>query len=402
MNGPRTILHVDLDAFYASVEVRENPALRGKPVVVGADPRGGRGRGVVAAASYEARVFGIRSAMPISQAYRLCPTAVFVPPRMRLYSEVSRGFMEILRRYTDLVEPLSIDEAFLDVTESRALFGNGETIARRIKEDVRREAAITASIGVAPVKFLSKIASDLRKPDGLVVVRPEEIESFLAPLPIDRLWGAGPKTITRLRRSSIETFGDLAGMPRERIVALFGEGFGDHFYRLAHGIDGRRVVSDHERKSLGRETTFSEDVRDRDVVRRTLLDLVDHVTQGLRRGGLAGQTVTVKLRTADFVTVTRQETLALPADTTDVNWPVVRALLAKADLTTQPIRLIGVSISGFEEIHQLPLFESEAVAKSRKIAGAIDAVSSRFGDGAISRGALLGPNRPRRSGPGGG
>mgnify|MGYP003577468126 CR=1 FL=1 len=162
------------------------------------------------------------------------------------------------------------------------------------------------------------------------------------------------------------------------------------------------MVCDHERKSLGRETTFSEDVRDRDVVRRTLLDLVDHVTQGLRRGGLAGQTVTVKLRTADFVTVTRQETLALPADTTDVIWPVVRALLAKADLTTQPIRLIGVSISGCEEIHQLPLYESEAVAKSRKIAGAIDAVSSRFGDGAISRGALMGRNRPRRTGPGGG
>jgi DNA polymerase-4 len=228
------------------------------------------------------------------------------------------------------------------------------------------------------------------------------VEAFLDPLPIDRLWGAGPKTLTRLRRSGIETFGDLARFPRERIVSLFGEGFGDHFYRLAHGLDERRVVSDHERKSLGRETTFAEDVRDREVVRRTLLDLVDHVTQRLRRDGLAGQTVTVKLRTADFVTVTRQGTLPLPADTTDVIWPLVRSLLEKADLTTQPIRLIGVSISGFDEVHQIPLFETPAAAKSRRIAGAMDAVTSRFGDSAISRGALLGPNRPRRTGPGGG
>jgi DNA polymerase IV len=398
----RTILHVDLDAFFAAVEVRENPALRGKPVVVGADPRGGRGRGVVAAASYEARVFGVRSAMPISQAYRRCPHAVYLRPRMRLYVEVSGRFMEILRRYTDLVEPLSIDEAFLDVTGSRALFGDGEAIARRIKEDVAGEARITASIGVAPVKFVSKIASDLGKPDGLVVVRAADVASFLDPLPIDRLWGAGPKTLVRLRRSGVGTFGDLARSPRERLVALFGESLGEHFHRLAHGIDERSVVADHERKSLGRETTFDEDVRDREVVRRTLLDLVDQVTQRLRRGGLAGQTVTVKLRTADFVTVTRQETLPVPADTTEVIWPAVRSLLVKADFTTQPVRLVGVSVSGFAEVHQLALFEPSETARSRKIAGAIDAVTARFGDGAISRGALLGPNRPRRTGPGGG
>jgi len=400
MRSPRTILHVDLDAFYAAVEVRENPALAGKPVVVGADPRGGRGRGVVAAASYEARAYGVRSALPISQAWRRCPHAIYLRPRMRLYADVSARFMEILERYTDLVEPLSIDEAFLDVTQSRALFGDGGQIARRIKDEVRREERITASIGVAPVKFIAKIASDLGKPDGLVIVPPEQIESFLEPLPIERLWGAGPKARERFARLGVRTFGDLAKLGPQRLSGVFGEAHGDHFYRLVRGIDPRDVVPDHGRKSVGHETTFGEDVRDRRVVQRTLLDLVDQVTQRLRRQGLAGQTVTIKLRTADFVTVTRQETLPVAADTTDVVWPVVRALFEKADVTEQRIRLIGVSLSTFDAVYQFPLFEPPELRKSRKIAGALDAVSSRFGDGAIGRGALLGRGKPRRTGPG--
>lgn len=398
----RTILHVDLDAFFASVEVREDPSLRGKPVIVGADPRGGRGRGVVAAASYEARQFGVHSAMPISQAYRRCPHGVYVRPHMRLYAEVSGRFMTILRRYTDLVEPLSIDEAFLDVTGSRRLFGEGEIIARRIKQDVAEQERITASIGVAPAKFLAKIASDLEKPDGLVVVRPVEVAAFLDRLPIKRLWGAGPKTIARFQRLGVETIGEVARIPRASLLASFGESLGEHFHRLASGIDPRHVVPDHERKSVGRETTFAEDVRDRNLVERTLLDLLDDVTQRLRKNAIAGQTVTVKLRTADFVTVTRQDTLAIPADTTDVIWPTVRDLLAKADCTEQPIRLVGVSLSTFDEVRQLSLFESPASAKSRRIASALDAVADRFGDEAISRGALLGKQKPKRTGPGGG
>lgn len=403
MRSPRTILHVDLDAFYAAVEARENPSLSGKPLVVGADPRGGRGRGVVAAASYEARAFGIHSAMPISQAWRRCPHAVYVRPRMRLYADVSERFMAILERTTDLVEPLSIDEAFLDVTESRALFGDGSAIARRIKKEVRREERITASIGVAPSKFLAKIASDLRKPDGLVVVPPDDVAGFLNELPVERLWGAGAKAVSRFHRLGARTIGDVARLGRGRLVRSFGESLGDHFDRLAHGVDERDVEPDHERKSVGRETTFSSDVPDRSLVERTLLDLTDQVTQRLRRDGLSGQTVTVKLRTADFVTVTRRETLPVPADTTDVLWPAVRELLARADVTEQPIRLVGVSISSFEGTTQLPLFDTARGRKSRRIAKAIDAVTARFGERAIGRGALAETveslRRPNRRAP---
>jgi nucleotidyltransferase/DNA polymerase involved in DNA repair len=400
--GDRTILHVDLDAFFASVEMREDSSLRGKPVIVGADPRGGRGRGVVAAASYEARQFGVHSAMPISQAYRRCPHGVYVRPQMRLYVAVSDRFMSILRRYTDLVEPLSIDEAFLDVTASRRLFGDGEGVARRIKHDVANEEEITASIGVAPAKFLAKIASDLEKPDALVVVRPNEVAPFLDRLPVKRLWGAGPKAVERFRRLGVETIGDVARLPRENLLSTFGDSLGDHFHRLASGIDPREVVPDYERKSVGRETTFSADVRDRAHVERTLLSLLDDVTQQLRKNGIAGQTVTVKLRTSDFATVTRQDTLAIPADTTDVLWPTVRALFAKADCTEQAIRLVGVALSGFDEVRQLSLFENPTSTKSRRIANALDAVTHRFGDDAISRGTLLGKQKPKRTGPGGG
>ena len=390
----RTILHVDLDAFYASVEAREHPDFRGVPVVVGADPRGGRGRGVVAAASYEARVFGIHSAMPISQAYRRCPHAVFVRPRGRLYAAVSRRFMAILHRYTDLVEPLSIDEAFLDVGGSRALFGDGERIGRRIKEDVRREEDITASIGVAPSKFLAKVASDLSKPNGLIVVPDHNIGPFLDQLPVERLWGAGPRTVVRFHRLGLHTIGEVARAGANRLVSAFGASLGTHFYELACGVDPRLVVPDHERKSVSCETTFSEDESDRRLVARTLLDLVEQVTHRLRQKGLAGQTVTVKLRTADFVTITRRETLRVVADTTEVVWPVAQKLLRKADVTSQAIRLVGVSISHFSGVPQLPLFTAAVEERSRKIAGAIDAVTARFGEKAVTRGSLL--DRPVR------
>jgi DNA polymerase IV len=355
---PRTILHVDLDAFYAAVEVRENPALVGRPVVVGADPRGGRGRGVVAAASYEARAYGIHSAMPISQAWRLCPSAAYLRPRGQLYAAVSKRFMAILARYTDLVEPLSIDEAFLDVTASRALFGDGVAIARRIKGEVRVEERITASIGVAPSKFLAKIASDVGKPDGLLVVPPDGVAAFLRDLPVQRLWGAGPKSLAGFQRLGVRTIGEVARLPVTRLVEVFGDGLGQHFHALAGGRDARAVVADQQRKSVGRETTFAADVHDRGAVERTLLELVEEVARRLRRHGLMGQTVHLKLRTADFTTVTRQAQLAAPADTTDAIWPAARRLLAKADQTRQAIRLVGVSVSLFEGERQLGLFPS--------------------------------------------
>ncbi|HSP99025.1 MAG TPA: DNA polymerase IV [Candidatus Dormibacteraeota bacterium] len=388
---PRTILHVDLDAFYAAVEVREDPALAGRPIVVGADPRGGRGRGVVAASSYEARAFGIHSAMPISQAYRRCPDAIYLRPRMRLYAAVSARFMAILERYTDLLEPLSIDEAFLDVTASRALFGDGAAIARRIKDEVRAEEGITASIGVAPSKFLAKIASDLRKPDGLVVVPADGVAAFLAELPVQRLWGAGPKSMHGFRQLGATTIGAVARLPRERLLETFGESLGAHFHALARGEDPRAVVPDRRRKSVGHETTFLEDVRDRATVRRTLLDLVEEVARRLRRAGLRGQVVHLKLRSADFTTVTRQETLAAPADTTDAIWPAAERLLAKADDGGQAIRLIGVSLSLFDGERQMPLFEPPNVERARRVARAVDTLVERFGPDVVGRG-----NTPRR------
>ena len=387
----RTILHVDLDAFYASVEVRDNPALAGKPVVVGADPRGGRGRGVVTAASYEARVFGIHSAMPISHAYRRCPDAVYLRPRMRRYAAVSARFMAILERYTDLLEPLSIDEAFLDVTASRALFGDGPTIARGIKDAVRAEEGITASIGVAPSKFLAKIASDLRKPDGLVVVPADGVAGFLDELPVQRLWGAGPKSMNGFRQLGVTTIGGVARLPRERLVETFGDALGTHFHALACGEDPRSVVPDRRRKSVGHETTFLEDVRDRAVLRQRLLELVEEVGRRLRRAGLRGQVVHLKLRNADFSTVTRQETLPAPADTTDAIWPVAERLLTKADDGRQAIRLIGVSLSLFDGERQMPLFEPPNVERARRVARAVDQLVERFGTDVVSRG-----DTPRR------
>lgn len=383
---PRSILHVDLDAFYAAVEVRERPELAGRPVVVGADPRGGRGRGVVAAASYEARAFGIHSAMPISQAFRRCPGAVYLRPRMRLYATVSTRFMAILERYTDLVEPLSIDEAFLDVTASRALFGDGEAIAHRIKRDVRREEGITASIGVAPSKFVAKIASDLRKPDGLVVVPPDGVAAFLEALPVQRLWGAGPRAMAGFRQLGVTTIGAVARLPLARVVETFGDGLGAHFHALARGDDPRAVVPERRRKSVGHETTFLEDVHDRAVVRRTLLALVEEVGRRLRRAGLRGQVVHLKLRSADFTTLTRQVTLPVAADTTDAIWPAAERLLEKADAGAQAIRLIGVSVSLFDGERQLTLFEPPGVERARRVARAVDSLVDRFGPGVVGRG----------------
>lgn len=383
---PRSILHVDLDAFYAAVEVRERPELAGRPVVVGADPRGGRGRGVVAAASYEARAVGIHSAMPISQAFRRCPGAVYLRPRMRLYATVSTRFMAILERYTDLVEPLSIDEAFLDVTASRALFGDGEAIAHRIKRDVRREEGITASIGVAPSKFVAKIASDLRKPDGLVVVPPDGVAAFLDALPVQRLWGAGPRAMEGFRQLGVTTIGAVARLPLARVVETFGDGLGAHFHALARGDDPRAVVPERRRKSVGHETTFLEDVHDRAVVRRTLLALVEEVGRRLRRAGLRGQVVHLKLRSADFTTLTRQATLPVAADTTDAIWPAAERLLEKADDGAQAIRLVGVSVSLFDGERQLTLFEPPGLERARRVARAVDSLVDRFGPGVVGRG----------------
>lgn len=382
----QTILHVDLDAFFAAVEVRDDPSLAGKPVVVGGDPKGGRGRGVVAAASYEARRYGIHSAMPVSQAYRRCPHAVFLKPRGSVYSAASARFMSILRRYSDLVEAISIDEAFVDVTASVRLFGDGKAIAGEIKRVVREEEGLTASIGVAPVKFVAKIASDFEKPDGLVVVPEDGVAAFLDRVGIERLWGAGPKAVERFTRLGVKTIGDVSRIPLQQLASAFGPRTAAHFSRLSRGEDRRVVHARHERKSVGKESTFLEDVTDRRVVEMTLLGLAESVTRSLRKKDLAGQTVTVKLRTADFNTVTRQASLERSANTMEEIWPVAKQLLGKADSSSQAIRLVGVSVSGFVPETQLALFAAPGGEKSKKIAEALDAVADRFGDSAVMRG----------------
>lgn len=387
----RTILHVDMDSFFASVEEREDPSLRGRPVIVGADPEGGDGRGVVAAANYRARDYGVHSAQPISEAYRRCPDAAFLRPRGSLYAEISRSVFEVLRRYTDQVEPLSIDEAFLDVTASRRLFGDGPEIARRVREEIREEVSLTASIGVATSKFVAKVASELEKPDGLVAVPAGRERDFLAPLEVERLWGAGPKAVERFRRLGVATIGDVADLEPRRLVEAFGEARGRRFHDLARGMDDRAVTPERDRKSLGKEHTFSRDVEDRHRIRRRLLALCQSVARALRHEGLAGSTVTVKLRWEGFETVTRQITLDGPVDTTDRLWPAASRLLASADRPERRVRLVGVSVSGLRGAggKQLSLFSAGREEPRRRVADAVDRLAERFGDGTVTRAEVL-------------
>ena len=386
----RAILHVDMDAFYASVEEREDPSLEGRPVVVGSDPQEGSGRGVVATANYAARRYGIRSAMPISEAWRRCPGAAYIRPRMRLYADVSRRITAIFERFTDLVEPLSIDEAFLDVTASRRLLGGGPEIARRIKQAIRDEERLTASIGCASSKYVAKVASVLDKPDGLVVVDPGQEAQFLAGLDIGRLWGAGPKALERFRRLQCRTIGDAAALDRDVLVRNFGESLGARFHDLAVGRDSRSVEPEHTRKSLGSESTFREDVADRSVVERRLLQLCENVASSIRRKGLAGGTVTVKLRWEGYETVTRQRSLQDPVNTVEKIWPVARELLRSADRPRLKVRLVGVTLSALDRhgTGQSDLFVEDRGLDGR-VAEAVDTLAERFGRGTVTRAALL-------------
>jgi DNA polymerase-4 len=385
----RAILHVDMDAFYASIEQRDRPELAGRPVIVGADPRG---RGVVSAASYEARRFGVHSAMPISQAYRLCPGGVYLPVDMAKYAGVSARIMRILREYTPLVEPLSLDEAFLDVTASRALFGAPLEIARTIKAHIRREVSLTASAGVAPNKFLAKIASDLRKPDGLVEVRPGREAAFLRDLPISRLWGVGPAVADELAALGVRTIGQLGRLPRRTLVGRLGSS-GAHLWELAQGRDDRPVQPWEDPKSIGAEETFGRDTDDLARLRATLLGQADRVAAELREQGLRGRTVTLKLRYADFHTVTRRDTTE--AATADGGEIFRRAWGALERLPRpQPIRLVGVSVSGLvpdAEARQLQLFER--TGRAEQVGRIADELRARFGPDAVRRASLLVPVR---------
>jgi DNA polymerase-4 len=375
---PRTIIHVDMDAFYASVEQRDRPELRGRPVIVGADPRG---RGVVAASSYEARRFGVHSAMPIGRAARLCPDGVFLPVDMEKYAGVSRQIMAILAGFTPLVEPLSIDEAFLDLTQTRALFGAGEEQARRIKSRIRTAVGLPASVGVASNKFIAKVASDLEKPDGLVVVAPGGEADFLAPLPVSRLWGAGRVITADLESMGIRTIGQLAAIPPSHLQSRFGRG-GALMSALAHGVDERAVEPFAPPKSMGAEETFELDHRDGERLRATLRGQAERVARELRAEGYAGRTVTLKLRFADFSTITRSHT----GDPTQDGLTVYREASALLDrvVLRQPVRLIGLSVSGLGPAGegQLALLGPDAVRRER-LSRALDRLVERFGEASV-------------------
>ncbi|HLV11085.1 MAG TPA: DNA polymerase IV [Trueperaceae bacterium] len=340
----RKIVHVDMDAFYASVEQRDRPELRGLPVAVG----GTGPRAVVAAASYEARAFGVRSAMPMARALRLCPELVVVRPRFDVYRHVSAQVRAIFHRYTDLVEPLALDEAYLDVTHPKQGPPSATLIARAIKAEVKRETGLTASAGVAGGKFLAKLACGLAKPDGLSVIRPEEADAVLRDLPVERFYGVGPRTAEKLRRLGWRTGADLRAAGRERLVAELGK-HGAFLHDIATGVDDRPVVPDQPRKSLGSETTFDADVTAEDQLDEVLSELCQDVQRSLERRGLAARRVTVKLRFDDFRTITRSHTELGPFWQEEALLAIARRLAFEADRPRRPVRLLGVSVAELSE-----------------------------------------------------
>jgi DNA polymerase-4 len=389
VSAARTVLHVDMDAFYASVEQRDQPELRGRPVIVGADPSG---RGVVSAASYEARRFGVHSAMPIGRAARLCPDAAFLPVDMDKYAAVSRQVMAILADFTPLLEPVSIDEAFLDVTGTEGLHGDGAAVARTIKSRVASALRLSASVGVAANKFVAKVASDLRKPDGLVVVAPGTEADFLAPLPVSRLWGVGRVTAAGLEAMGLSTIGQLAAVPAAYLEARFGPS-GRSLQDLAFGRDDRLVEPFAPPKSMGAEETFGHDHRDVERLTATLRGQAERVARELRAEGYAGRCVTLKLRFADFSTLTRRHSDD-PTQDGLVIYRRARALLERIPLR-QPVRLIGLAVSslGPPAAGQLPLLEADT-ARRERLARAMDQVTRRFGEESLRPASLL--KRSRR------
>jgi DNA polymerase IV len=384
----RAIAHVDMDAFYASVEQRDRPELRGRPVIVGADPRG---RGVVSACSYEARVFGVHSAMPISRAARLCPQAAFLPVDMDKYAAVSRQIMAILAGFSPLVEPVSVDEAFIDLTGTTGLFGAPPQAAMAIKRRIQAETRLTASAGVAANKFVAKVASDLRKPDGFVVVEPGGEAEFLAPLPVERLWGVGRVTARHLAALGIATIGQLQHLPPALLRARFGQ-HGADLRELAFGRDERLVEPFAPPKSMGAETTFGRDCRDRGRLEATLRGHAERIARELRGEGLAAARVTLKLRYEDFRTITRAHTGEPTQDGLEL-YRRALALLVREPLA-QPIRLIGMSSSAFvpAQTGQLALLDPNAIRRER-LARAVDRITGRFGEDAIRPAAIVRPER---------
>jgi DNA polymerase-4 len=383
------ILHVDMDAFYASVEMIKDPSLRGKPIVVG----GQGGRGVVTSASYEARAYGITSAMPTVRARRLCPHAIFLSNDFAAYLEYSREIRNVFQTFTPLVEPLSLDEAFLDVRGSVKLFGPPVDIAKRVKEAIAH-LGLACTVGVAPNKFLAKLASAKAKPDGLLVVPFDGVIDFLHPLPVNALWGVGARTGEELMRLGLKTVGDLAKVPRRTLERAIGDSVGAHLHALAHGRDDRTVTPNEPSKSVGSENTFGHDLDSTEEILKELLRLADRTAGRLRAKGLCGRTVTLKVRFSNFSTITRSRTLEAEVNTTAELYEVARALYLKLDPNRPRIRLLGVSVGGLASgapRRQLGLMEKQG-AGWQEASDAIDSIRTRFGDESVGFATLLGDN----------
>ena len=376
----QTILHVDMDAFFASVEERDNPALKGKAVVVGTGIRG-----VVSAANYEARKFGIHAAMPVGRAKRLAPHAIFVPPNMSRYSEVSSHIMEIFRSVTPLVEPLSLDEAFLDVTGAKRLLGDGREIAKQIRAKVEASEGITCSVGIATTKFIAKLASGRCKPNGMLEIASDRVLEFLHPLPVNAIWGVGPKTNEELQKLGLRTVADIANTPRQTLIRALGEAAGASLYELAWGRDYRDVEPEEVDKSISAAETFDTDTEDQEIVLRELLRLTEKATYRMREKDFSARTISIKVRFADFKTITRSKTVPLAISATHEVFEVVKTLFLSLKLDRARIRLVGVSLDGLEDgidaSEQLILGEREK--GWRQATAAIDKASARFGQGSV-------------------
>jgi DNA polymerase-4 len=391
MPSDRQILHIDMDAFFASVEQLDHPELRGKPVLVG----GTGPRGVVAAASYEARVFGCHSAQPTAQARRLCPQAIVVRGNFARYRELSHQLRDILHRYSPAVEPISIDEAFVDLTGSERLLGPAEKVAAELKQRVKRELELTASVGLAPNKFLAKLASDLQKPDGLTIIRPGEIDAMLLPLSVTRIWGVGAKTAKSLERAGIRTIADLRNAGIKWLSERFGEA-GEHYYRLSLGQDQREVQSDRDAKSIGHEETFGENLVHIEEIMGVLLGQVEKVASRVRAQSRKAGSISLKIRFGNFQTITRAVTMPQPTDSTREMWEAAKSILQKwADESFSPVRLIGVQAQNLSDGgEQMALFVDESAAKQTRLDRALDSINGRLGKAVVTRGGTV----KRRSG----
>jgi len=422
MKSPRCILHIDMDAFFAAVEILDNPEYRGKPVVIGADPKSGKGRGVVSTASYEARVFGIHSAMPISQAYRRCPQAIFLPGRPHRYGEISRQVMSILKDFSPTIQQISIDEAFLDITQTAGPMDGPLTVAKKIKQRIKDEIGLTASVGMAGNKFVAKVASDLQKPDGLTICEAGKEKEFLAPLPVGRLWGVGKKTEEHLTKLGFRTIADIAATSQDFLARKFGK-WGSHLWQLANGIDDRPVEEWGPQKSISHEHTYEVDQDEVAVLEHTLWSLADGLSLEMRDANLKGRSLTLKIRLEGFISYTRQRSLEAYTNDAVTMRDVALELFRKFDRQGKRVRLLGIGMSRLnnESIQskegssatfessgeQLDLFSEitpllrqvQQTRHSEKIGELIDTLRNKYGDRTAMRGSLIErPTEPRRLG----